>query len=147
MVASFSRTEQPDTLPPGPTTTSSTTSGDNLGSISLITDENGLEVERLSYDAWGERRHPSTGGVLSLGQLPDLNRGFTKYEHLEEVSVIHMDGRVYDSVIGRFLSADPHVQKPQAAQNLNRYSYVLNNLLAYTDPDGFFFKELFRAIN
>ena len=148
MVASFSRTEQVDTPTPGTSTFTSTTQfhhGDNLGSISLITDENGLEVERLSYDAWGERRNPFTGGAYA-GALPDLNRGFTKHEHLEEVGLIHMNGRVYDSVIGRFLSADPHVQKPYAAQNLNRYSYVLNNPLAYTDPDGFFFKRLFKAI-
>ncbi len=32
---------------------------DHLGSISVITDEAGAVVERLSYDAWGRRRHPS----------------------------------------------------------------------------------------
>ena len=32
---------------------------DNLGSIAVITDENGAVVERDSYDAWGKRRFPT----------------------------------------------------------------------------------------
>src|SRR5690554_2577732 len=44
--------------------------------------------------------------------------------------------------IGRFLQADPFVQSPSNSQNLNRYSYVLNNPLSYTDPSGYLFKKL-----
>jgi muramidase (phage lysozyme) len=57
-----------------------------------------------------------------------------------------MNGRVYDPDLGRFLSADPNVQEPLNSQNLNRYSYVLNNPLSYTDPSGYFFGKLFDAI-
>lgn len=117
---------------------------DNLGSVSVITDENGNVVERLSYDPWGERRDED--GSPNAAITSETNRGFTRHEHLEEVDLVHMNGRVYDAQIGRFLSADPHVQDPFNTQNLNRYSYVLNNPLAYTDPSGFFFKKLFRAI-
>ncbi len=61
-----------------------------------------------------------------------------------EVQCIHMNGRIYDPKLGRFLQADPFVQEPFNTQSLNRYSYVINNPLAYTDPSGFeFFKELF----
>jgi hypothetical protein len=49
-----------------------------------------------------------------------------------------MNGRIYDAKLGRFLQADPIVQAPKNSQNLNRYSYVLNNPLSYTDPSGFF---------
>jgi hypothetical protein len=48
-----------------------------------------------------------------------------------------MNGRVYDSTIGRFLSADPFVTEPFNTQNLNRYSYVHNNPLTLIDPSGF----------
>jgi hypothetical protein len=48
-----------------------------------------------------------------------------------------MNGRVYDPYIGRFLSPDPLVQQPGNLQNYNRYSYVLNNPLKYTDPSGY----------
>lgn len=48
-----------------------------------------------------------------------------------------MNGRVYDPELGRFLSADPLVQSPHNSQSYNRYSYVFNNPLSYTDPSGF----------
>ena len=47
-----------------------------------------------------------------------------------------MNGRVYDPRLGRFLSPDPYVQAPGYSQSFNRYSYVWNNPLKYTDPDG-----------
>ncbi len=48
---------------------------------------------------------------------------------------------------GRFMSADPTIQYPEVQQNFNRYTYVNNNPLSYTDPSGFgFFSSLFKAI-
>lgn len=40
-----------------------------------------------------------------------------------------MIGRVYDPRLGRFLSADLMVQQEYNLQILNRYSYVLNDML------------------
>jgi hypothetical protein len=56
-----------------------------------------------------------------------------------------MNGRIYDPTLGRFMQADPHIQAPENSQNYNRYSYVLNNPMSYTDPSGYFFKSLFKA--
>jgi len=53
-----------------------------------------------------------------------------------------MNGRIYDPTLGRFLQADPHIQAPSNSQSYNRYSYVLNNPLSYTDPSGYFFSKL-----
>ena len=83
--------------------------------------------------------------LLSLIES-SVNRGFTGHEHLDEVGLIHMNGRVYDPEIGRFLSADPFVQAPDDTQSLNRYTYVKNNPLSYTDPSGFFLKKLFKGV-
>jgi len=47
------------------------------------------------------------------------------------------NGRLYDPVVGRFLSPDPVIQDPLATQEYNRYSYCLNNPLKYTDPTGY----------
>ena len=66
-------------------------------------------------------------------------RGFTDQEHVDNLGVIHMNGRVYDPVLGRFLSPDPLVQAPYDSQTWNRYSYARNNPLRYTDPSGFCF--------
>ncbi|MCP4303726.1 MAG: RHS repeat-associated core domain-containing protein, partial [bacterium] len=57
--------------------------------------------------------------------------------------LVHMNGRVYDPELGRFLSADPFVQDATDLQSLNRYTYVLNNPLSLTDSSGFFFEALF----
>ena len=70
------------------------------------------------------------------------HRGFTGHLQVDHANVIHMGGRIYDAHIGRFLQADPFVQAPSNSQSHNRYSYVLNNPLSYTDPSGYFFKAL-----
>ncbi|WP_233267372.1 RHS repeat-associated core domain-containing protein [Paraglaciecola sp. L3A3] len=56
---------------------------------------------------------------------------------LDESGLIHMNGRVYDPVAGRFLSADIYIQAPTNTQSYNRYSYVLNNPLSFVDPSGY----------
>jgi len=52
------------------------------------------------------------------------------------VGIIHMNGRLYDAMLHRFLSPDNYVQDPSNPLNFNRYSYVLNNPLLYTDYSG-----------
>jgi hypothetical protein len=48
-----------------------------------------------------------------------------------------MNGRIYDPLLGRFLSADTEVQFAGDLQSYNRYSYVQNNPLRFVDPSGF----------
>ena len=52
--------------------------------------------------------------------------------------IINMGGRIYDAALGRVLQADPCVQDPTNTQSFNRYTYVFNNPLSYTDPSGYF---------
>ncbi len=83
-------------------------------------------------------------------------RGYTGHQHLDELGLIHMNGRQYapkevplgdDPLIGRFLQADPIIQEPYNLQNFNRYTYVLNNPLAFTDPTGYsFWTEVRRPV-
>lgn len=121
---------------------------DHLGSISVITDEAGAVTQRLAYDAWGKRRYPNGADDATgiLESQAETDRGFTGHEHLQEVGLIHMNGRIYDPVLARSLSADPFIQDPFHTQAINRYAYVNNNPLAYTDPTGFFFKKVFKSI-
>ncbi|MBW8331041.1 MAG: hypothetical protein K0M40_03390 [Prolixibacteraceae bacterium] len=51
--------------------------------------------------------------------------------------MVNMNGRLYDPLVGRFLSVDPYIQDPGFTQEYNRYSYCLNNPLRYTDPSGY----------
>lgn len=121
---------------------------DHLGSLAVISNEAGVLVERLAYDPWGKRRNVNgTADKLDALYSPNTDRGFTQHEHLDEMGIIHMNGRIYDPLIGRFMSADPHVQSPQNLQSYNRYAYVLNNPLAFTDPSGYFsLRKLFHSV-
>ncbi|WP_025743166.1 FG-GAP-like repeat-containing protein [Aquimarina pacifica] len=65
-----------------------------------------------------------------------LDRGYTGHEHFFDIDLIHMNGRMYDPHLARFLSPDNYIQSPYNSQNYNRYSYVLNNPLMYNDPSG-----------
>ena len=65
-----------------------------------------------------------------------LHCGCMGHEMLNEFNLINMNGRVYDPVLGRFLSPDKYVQEGDNSQNYNSYSYCLNNPLKYADPSG-----------
>ncbi len=81
-------------------------------------------------------KDPETWDADFSGGLTD--RGYTMHEHLDDFGLINMNGRVYDPLLGRFLSPDNYIQSPDNPQNYNRYAYALNNPLVYTDPDGEF---------
>lgn len=110
---------------------------DHLGSVVAITDDTGAVIERLAYDPWGKRRNVN-GLPDTLDAIVGWNtdRGFTMHEHLDEMGVVHMNGRVYDPLVGRFMSADSIVPEPHDLQSYNRYGYADGNPLAYTDPTG-----------
>lgn len=115
---------------------------DHLGSVDSITKADGSVQVRLSYDAFGRRRQEAgwSGPILSpdwTGIGNATRRGYTEHEHLDNLGLIHMNGRVQDPLIGRFLSPDPFVPDPFDGQSFNRYSYVRNNPLTRIDPTGF----------
>ena len=116
---------------------------DHLGSIAVITDEEGVVLERDSYDAWGNRRFPNGIDDPTDSITSQTSRGFTGQEELADVGPVHLNGRVYDPLVGRMMSADPHVPVPSSGQSWNRYSYVINNPLSFTDPTGYdFFSDI-----
>lgn len=120
---------------------------DHLGSVDVVTNESGAVIERDSFDAWGFRRRTDWQAPQPSTYRSTVSRGFTDHEELDDFGLVHMNGRIYDPGIGRFLSADPFVQFPFVTQNFNRYSYVLNNPLSFTDPSGFgLFSSIFSAI-
>ncbi len=112
---------------------------DRLGSVDSIADTTGTLVETRGSDPFGKPRS-GTWADLNPAQIQSTAitaRGFTEHEHLNAVQLIHMNGRVYDYQLGRFLSVDPFIQFPLNSQSLNPYSYIMNNPLAGTDPSGY----------
>jgi len=98
------------------------------------------------FAAFGATVNANAGGGALAGFAVWTDRGFTGHESVQSAGIVHMKGRIYDPELGRFLQADPFVQAPDNSQSLNRYSYVLNNPLSYTDPSGFFVKALVTDI-
>lgn len=112
---------------------------DYLGSIMAITDASGNLKEQRQFGAWGTvDKYWSRTGATVFTHNNLLGRGYTGHEHFFEVGLIHMNGRMYDANMSRFLSPDNFIQDPYNTQNFNRYGYVLNNPLLYTDPSGEF---------
>lgn len=120
---------------------------DHQGSIEAVTDANGTVLDQLAYEPYGARKGKDWTANIPAAELDALldvtsghtrkARGYTGHEHLDRTGYIHMNGRVYDPVLGRFLSPDPIVQYPTVSQSWNRYSYVGNTPTSFTDPSGF----------
>lgn len=111
---------------------------DYLGSITHITNNTGTLLTEYSYDAWGRLRNPVNQSVYAPESVPDLllGRGYTGHEHLAVFGLVNMNARLYDPILGRFLSPDPYVQLPDNLQGFNRYTYGMNNPLCYVDENG-----------
>jgi len=124
---------------------------DHLGSGDLVLDSGGVVLARESFTPFGERRGSNWQGLPSAGDkavFADVTRrGFTGHEMLDAVNLIHMNGRVYDPHLGRFLSADPIIQTISLSQALNPFSYVMNMPLTLIDPSGYsWLSSLFHSI-
>lgn len=122
---------------------------DYLGSILAISDEAGNTIEQRHFDAWGNFTHLKVGAntmIVGVDQVTNylvnnnllVYRGYTSHEHFMEVGIIHMNGRLYDPLLRRFLNADENIQDMFNTQNYNKYGYVLNNPLMYNDSSGEF---------
>lgn len=133
---------------------------DHLGSVDVITDNVGSIRHSMSFDPWGYRRDGENWSnwlqlsepdrIAKINDLvtnklkptnmsrPITTRGYTGHEMVDDFGIIHMNGRIYDAKIARFLQADPFVDGATDTQGYNRYSYVRNNPLNATDPSGYF---------
>ena len=102
---------------------------DHLGSTSVIADITGASTGTIRYFPFGLTR-------TSSGTIP-TDEKFTG-QRLDSTGLYYYGGRYYDPIVGRFISPDVFVQSPANPQSLNRYTYVFNNPLSYTDPTGYF---------
>jgi RHS repeat-associated protein len=102
---------------------------DHLGSSSVVTDADGEAREQTRYMPFGGKRGDGAGITAS-------NYLFTDQELDKESGLYNYDARLYDPIIGRFVSADTVVPGKYKSQAHDRYAYVLNNPLVYVDPTG-----------
>jgi len=105
---------------------------DHLGSSSVITDSTGIKVQALTYYPYGAVRTNVPGTPV------DVPYKYTGKELDSSTGLYFYEARYYDPVLGRFISADTLVPRPNDPQEFNRYTYAGNNPLLYTDPTGHF---------
>jgi RHS repeat-associated protein len=113
---------------------------DHLGSSDTLLNESGTPVARESFGAFGTRRGSNWSAATApdwLGIANTTRQGFTGHDMLDNVGLVHMNGRVYDPALGRFLSADPLIGDLGDSQSVNPYAYVGNRPLNATDPTGY----------
>jgi RHS repeat-associated protein len=104
--------------------------GDQVGSLSVVTDSAGSLVERVSYTPFGE-----VAGMSGA----DFSGGFRfAGARWDEVAELYDFGaRFYDPSLGRFLSIDPVLGNPLDPRGLNPYGYALGNPVTYADLGGY----------
>ena len=110
---------------------------DRQGSLMATMHTASGKVERYSYDPFGRRRS-ADNWLQDVRTEPRFSRGYCMHEHVSEMDMIDMNGRLYDPVLCQFLSPDPYIQDPTNWQNYNRYGYCMQNPMLYTDPSGEF---------
>jgi RHS repeat-associated protein len=122
------------------------TYGDHLGSTSLLTQQDPgvtgyktMVVEKRSDESFGRPRNPDWKSPDIFGGIQPtlLDQGYTGHTEDREHGLINMKGRIYHPMLGRFLTPDPYVDGTNVTQRWNRYAYVSNNPLSFTDPSGF----------
>ncbi len=114
----------------------------HLGSTSIVTDQTGAKKEWNEFYPFGSYRV----NIDYDASFPDVFYTFTDQEEDDELGLYNFKARLYDPLIGRFISPDSIVPDPVDPQALNRYSYARNNPLIYKDPSGHLFTP-FHFVN
>jgi RHS repeat-associated protein len=118
---------------------------DHLGSNLMSVDDSANLVDGKSHgrhDPWGQPWDADGTG----NELKKDSRGFTGHENIASVGLIHMNGRVYDPMVGQFLGPDRLLQNANRTVGLNRYAYVGNSPINGTDPSGWAYRVSGSAV-
>lgn len=116
----------------------------HLGSTSLTTDKNGVKTSEMRYKPWGEVRSWWTSALATTPAYKLADYTFTgQYSYMDDdlstpategFGLMFYNARMYDPALGRFTSADTII--PNGVQGLDRYAYVNNSPINFTDPSG-----------
>lgn len=102
--------------------------GDHLGSMTVISDDEGELKDSARYYPYGGRRVSPTHEIT--------DSGYTGHKHNDDLGLIYMVARYYDPALRRFISADTIVPVMTDTRAYNRFAYVNNNPVNFNDPTG-----------
>jgi RHS repeat-associated protein len=102
--------------------------GDHLGSTAITASNTGSRTAEKRYYPWGTERY-------TYGNMPTTYR-FTGQRQDSVLGLYFYNARWYDDSLGRWIQPDTDVPESQGVQAYDRYGYVNNNPVKYTDPSG-----------
>lgn len=100
---------------------------DRLGSVRALTDASGAVTATYGNDEWGVATASTGSSTQVLGYAG---------EPRDATGLTYLRARYYDPSLGRFLSRDQWAGVMGEPETVNRYCYVTNNPVRYTDPSG-----------
>lgn len=113
---------------------------DHLGSTNMLTNRDGELIQHFENNAYGKQVYKKATGVFAPTDK------FTSQAYDADTGLYYFNARYYDPELGRFIQPDSLVQEPTNPQNLNHYSYVLNNPFNLTDDSGHFFSFIIGIV-
>lgn len=115
---------------------------DHLGSANVLTNAEGAQIQRFEYKPYGSLSKNESANQQT-GQ--PVNHLFTGKE-LDDSGLYYFGARYYDPDLGRFITADPTIQRPTDPQDMNRYAYCRNNPVNLIDPTGYGWKSFWKKV-
>ena len=114
---------------------------DHLGTPRVISDQSGAVLSRRDMMPFGEDIKDGIGArnnALKYGIDDKVREGFTGYEKDKETRLDFAEARMYENRHARFTAVDPLLASGLSMnpQSFNRYTYVMNDPLGLTDPNG-----------
>lgn len=100
---------------------------DALGSVRVILDAQGNQIDRMDYGPFGEN-------LKAAFKFP--TEQFGQLARDAESGQDYAQARSYSTGTGRFSQVDPVYSGLLLPQAWNRYAYALNNPLMFIDPQG-----------
>ena len=104
--------------------------GESRG-VRFVTDETGAFIQDLAYQPFGE----ATSAGAQVGTAEYTSEQWNHGDTLAVFGLVHLGARVYDPVIGRFLSRDPLLIAGRATAS-NPYAFARNDPVNAADPSG-----------
>ena len=102
--------------------------GDHLGSLAITATSTGTKSAETRYYPWGMERYNYGTNQTSFH--------FTGQRLESGIGLYFYGARWYDQAAGRFVQPDTIIPQQQGVQAWDRYAYVNNNPVKYTDPSG-----------
>ena len=103
--------------------------GDALGSVRQMTSATGVVTYARAYDPYGVNASTSGSSQSAYGYSGEFTSNY----------MVYLRARFYAPFLNQFIQPDTIVPDPHIPADLNKYTYVRDNPINFTDPSGYHF--------